>query len=199
METIKNNFIKKGYAVSVFDNRQDAVKYLNKNIDGVTVGIGGSMTVKELGLYDSLIEHNKVYWHWENNSGLSAEQVFKNAAQADIYLVSANGVSKTGEIVNIDGACNRVSASVFGHKKVYIIIGVNKIVDTCEQAVFRARNTAAPKNAARLNRNTPCAAKGNKCYDCNSPERICRNLSVLWTKPTGCEFEIVIINEKLGY
>ena len=199
MDEIRNNLIKKGYEVSFFNSSDEAKCYLNEKIDGMTVGIGGSMTIKELGLYDALKEHNKVYWHWENNGDLSTDQVLKNASQADVYLLSANGIAKTGEIVNIDGACNRVSASVFGHKKVYVVIGVNKIVDTGEQAIYRARNIAAPKNAVRLKRKTPCAVNGDKCYDCNSAERICRNLSVLWTKPTSCEFEVVIINEELGY
>ena len=69
----------------------------------------------------------------------------------------------------------------------------------CEAAVFRARNIAAPLNAKRLNRKTPCAVNADKCYDCKSTERICRNLSVLWDKPTGAEYEVILIEENLGY
>lgn len=65
--------------------------------------------------------------------------------------------------------------------------------------IYRARNVASPLNAKRLNRKTPCAVKGDKCYNCNSPERICRNLSVLWTKPTGAEYEVVLIEEEIGF
>lgn len=199
MEKIKNSLIEKGYTVSIFKTCDEAVEYLNNNIDDVDVGIGGSMTIKELGLYEKLKLHNKVYWHWENESGMSQDEILKKASQSKVYLTSANGLAQTGEIVNIDGTCNRVSASVFGHEKVYFIIGKNKIVPTCEQAISRARNIAAPKNAIRLNKNTPCAINKDRCYDCNSPERICKNLSLLWTKPSSCEFEVVIIEQDLGY
>ena len=68
-----------------------------------------------------------------------------------------------------------------------------------EEALDRARNIAAPLNAQRLGVKTPCAVRGDKCYDCKSPQRICRNFSVLWRKPTGCEYEVILIHEKLGY
>ena len=73
------------------------------------------------------------------------------------------------------------------------------IASDLERAIYRARNIASPLNAKRLNRKTPCAVKGDKCYDCNSPERICRNLSVLWRKPTGADYEVILIKEELGF
>jgi hypothetical protein len=107
---------------------------------------------------------------------------------------------ETGEILNIDGTGNRVSATLYGHKKVYFIIGVNKIAPDFESALWRARNIASPKNAPRLNRNTPCALKADKCYDCSSPERICNGLVVYWhTMKGNKETEVVIINQDLGY
>ena len=81
----------------------------------------------------------------------------------------------------------------------YFVIGKNKIAPDYDKALWRARNIAAPKNAQRLNKNTPCAVKGDRCYDCSSPERICKGLAVLWKKPTNCPYEIVLINEDLGY
>ena len=121
------------------------------------------------------------------------------ACRAEIYISSVNAISENGEIVNIDNTGNRVAAISYGPEKVYLVIGSNKVADTLESAIYRARNVASPMNAKRLNRKTPCAVKGDKCYDCNSPERICRNLSVLWTKPTGAIYEIILINESLGY
>ena len=110
-----------------------------------------------------------------------------------------NGLAETGEIVNIDGNCNRVAASMFGPKRVYYVVGINKIAPDFEKALWRARNVAAPKNAQRLGKKTPCAVKADRCYDCKSPERICRGLSVLWRKPTGFEqAEVVLIEEELG-
>jgi NAD-dependent dihydropyrimidine dehydrogenase PreA subunit len=121
------------------------------------------------------------------------------AAQAEIYISSVNGISEQGEIVNIDNTVNRVAAISYGPSKIYLVIGANKVTSDCESALFRARNIAAPLNAKRLNRKTPCAANGDRCYDCKSPERICRNLSVLWEKPVGAEYEIILINEDLGF
>ena len=116
-----------------------------------------------------------------------------------MYISSANGLSETGEIINIDGACNRVSSICYGHEKVIFVIGKNKLAPTYDEALFRARNIAAPKNAQRLGKNTPCAVKGDRCYDCSSPDRICRVLSVWWSKPMIGEFEVVLIDEELGF
>ena len=121
------------------------------------------------------------------------------ASKAEIYISSVNGISEQGEIINIDNTGNRVAAISFGPSKVYLVLGSNKVTKDFESAMSRARNIAAPLNAKRLNRKTPCAVQADRCYDCNSPERICRNLSVLWSKPTGAEYEIILIDEKLGY
>lgn len=194
IKKLQENLKAKGYLTSYFETAQEAVDYLDSQIDGLSVGFGGSVTLNELGIYDRLTTHNKTIWHWQD-SGIVAE-----AAVADVYLTSANGVAETGEILNIDGTGNRVSSTLYGHKKVYFIIGVNKIAPDFESALWRARNIAAPKNAQRLKRNTPCAVKGDKCYDCSSPERICNGLVVQWQKMKGNkETEVVIINQDLGY
>ena len=93
----------------------------------------------------------------------------------------------------------RVAAISFGPVDIYFIIGSNKITDDYESAMYRARNIAAPLNARRLNRNTPCALKADKCYDCSSPDRICRNFSVFHEKPFGARYHIILVNEVLGY
>ena len=196
---IKANLENYGYEVSCFENVQDANEHLNKAIDGVSVGIGGTMTFVQMGAYESLKAHNKILWHMKPEEGLTAQELRHLSGTADVYISSANAISKTGEIVNIDNNCDRVANTLYGHKKVFFVIGKNKIADTLEDAIFRARNVAAPLNAKRLNRKTPCAINGDKCYDCNSPDRICRGLSVLWRKPAGCEYEVVLINEDLGF
>ena len=182
-----------GYTVRVFDSGEAAADYLNGAIDGVSVGIGGSVTVQQLGLYDRLAQHNQVYWHWQGGP----EQRDK-AAGADVYLTSANGLAETGEILNIDGTGNRVASTLYGHKKVYFVIGANKLAPTRDEALWRARNIAAPLNARRLEKKTPCAVNGDRCYDCKSPDRICRGLVELWGPMMGMETEVVLINEDLG-
>lgn len=101
--------------------------------------------------------------------------------------------------MNIDGRCNRVASIVYGHEKVYLIAGGNKIEADMERALHRARNIAAPLNAQRLGVQTPCAVKGERCFDCSSPQRICKGLSILWEAPIGSAVEVVLIREDLGY
>ena len=191
VELLASNLKELGYAVNVFDCKEDATKYLCTNIKNTSVGIGGSVTVQELNLYEELAKNNDVYWHWEK-----AE--IAKANSADVYLSSVNGISMDGVIINIDGTGNRVASILYGHKKVYLIFGINKIAENYELALDRARNIAAVKNAIRLKKNTPCVKTG-KCMNCKSPERICRGLTVLWEKPKGQDYEIIIVKEELGY
>ena len=192
MERVRKNLEEQGFQTSCFATAKEAADYLDAQIDGATVGIGGSMTFQAMGLSERLSKHNDVIWHWEGGE-------LRRAMLADVYLTSVNGLAETGEIVNIDGNCNRVAASMFGPKRVYYVVGINKIAPDFEKALWRARNVAAPKNAQRLGKKTPCAVKADRCYDCKSPERICRGLSVLWRKPTGFEqAEVVLIEEELG-
>ena len=197
--TLKNNLEKKGYKVAVFDNKEAATKYLDSQIDGRTVGFGGSVTLREMNLFETLSKHNTVYSHENKPENMTVAEARTVAARSDIYISSVNGISEDGVIVNIDNTGNRVAAISYGPQKVYLVTGGNKLAKDYEAALFRARNIAAPLNAKRLNRKTPCAVNGEKCYDCNSPERICRNLSVLWDKPVGAEYEVILINEDLGY
>ena len=169
-DTVKKNLEDRGYAVRVFGSGAEAAAYLDGAVDGKTVGFGGSMTLDQLGLYDALGRHNTVVWHWKQEAGLARRE----AMFTQVYLTSANGLAETGEILNIDGIGNRVAATLFGHEKVYFVIGRNKLAPTYDEALWRARNIASPKNAQRLGKKTPCAVKGDRCYDCKSPDRICR-------------------------
>ena len=193
MEKTMASLIERGFSVQHFATAKEAADYLDSQIDCTTVGIGGSCTVQEMGLYPRLAAHNKVVWHWEGG-------FLTDAATTDVYISSANGLAETGEIVNIDGNCNRVASTMFGHDKVYFVIGSNKIAPDYDAALWRARNIAAPKNAQRLKRDTPCAVNGDKCYNCKSAQRICKGLVVLWNKMGGNkEMEVVIVNQNLGY
>ncbi|MDA3081586.1 lactate utilization protein [Campylobacter sp. CS_NA1] len=199
IEKTAKNLENLGYKVSVFENKEKATQYLNSQINGVSVGFGGSMSIKEMGLYEALNSHNDTYWHWVLDKNLSADETRKIALTTDIYISSVNGVSKGGEIINIDGTGNRIGALCYGHKKVYFIIGKNKIAPDFDSAMSRARNVAAVKNANRFGVKTPCVLNGDKCYDCKSKERICRGFSVFYYPPNGCEYEVVLIDENLGF
>ena len=193
-DTVKKNLEDRGYAVRVFGTGAEAAAYLDGAVDGKTVGFGGSMTLDQLGLYDALGRHNTVVWHWKQEAGPARRE----AMFTQVYLTSANGLAETGEILNIDGIGNRVAATLFGHEKVYFVIGRNKLAPTYDEALWRARNIASPKKAQRLGKKTPCAVKGDRCYDCKSPDRICRGLVTLWGPMTGMEAEVLLVDEDLG-
>lgn len=197
--TLKTNLEKMGYLVTCFDTAAQACEYLEQSITGKTIGIGGSVTIQQMNLFEKLSLQNKVYWHWKLENGMTADEARAFARNADIYLSSVNGIAESGEIINIDGNGNRVSEIMYGHEKVYFIVGENKIEKDYDSALFRARNIAAPLNAKRLSKKTPCAIKADKCYNCKSPDRICRGLSVLWSKPECSEYEVILIHEHLGY
>lgn len=191
--TVKANLEARGFAVSCFATTEEAMDYLDSKLDGRTIGIGGSMTIRDMGLDQRLEQHNQVIWHWKDGT-------LRDAAGTQVYLTSVNGLAETGEIINIDGTGNRVASTIFGHEEVYFIVGRNKLAADYDKALWRARNIASPKNAQRLGRKTPCAVKGDKCYDCKSPERICRALTVLWEAPTGIgRSEVVLIDQELGF
>ena len=188
----------RGFAVSRFAAKEEAADYLAGEVKGMSVGLGGSMTLKEIGVEDRLKENNTVYWHWTATA--DPQEALRQAMTTDVYLLSANAIAEdTGEILNIDGTGNRVSSSLFGHKKVYFVAGKNKISPNYESALFRLRNVVSPKNAQRLGRKTPCALNADKCYNCDSPERICKALVVFFQKIGSMDVEVILIDEDLGY
>ena len=182
------------YSVQHFATSAEAAAYLTQNITGTTVGMGGSKTVEQLGLYELLSEKNTVYWHWKSTEPETREK----ANAAEVYLTGANAISEDGEILNIDGAGNRLAAQVYGRKRLYIIAGTNKICPDFNAALYRARNTAAVLNCRRFNGNTPCKLDG-KCHDCRSLDRICNALLVLWAPMAGMKTEVILIDGELGF
>lgn len=195
-DELTRNLEQHGFTVHRFATGLEAAEYINASLDGRTIGVGGSMTVKELGLYDSLAAHNQVHWHWSPEGPAAREA----AMGAQVYLCSANAVSETGEIVNIDGVGNRVAGTLYGHEEVWLVAGVNKIAPDEASALRRARNTASPLNNRRTGKKTPCTASCDRCYDCQSPDRGCAALVILWRKPAGIPaMHVVLVEEELGY
>ena len=191
VDAICKTFTARGFGFTYFPTASEARSYLTDSCKGKSVSLGGSMTLKALGFPEAFQYGTSVHWHWVRKG-----EYFQ---KPDIYLSSANALSETGEIVNIDGTGNRVSATLFGPKRCIFVCGVNKLCPDLESAVERARNIAAPLNAKRLGVKTPCAVDG-KCHDCKSPERICRAMAIHMGSPLGMEkCEIVLIGEPLGY
>ncbi|MEW9124163.1 MAG: lactate utilization protein, partial [Thermotaleaceae bacterium] len=183
-----------------FDTVDEAKKYVLSSIDKERcVGIGGSITVQDMNLYEALKEQgNEVIWHWQESTPEGKAAALGKAGKADVYLTSTNALTLTGELFNVDGVGNRVTSMIFGPKKVMILCGINKICRDGIDALDRLRKQAAPPNTKRLNRKTPCAVTG-ECADCDSPERICNVTTIIHKKPSQMEMEVVIIGENMGY
>lgn len=192
---VQEAFQSHGFSVRWFSTGKEAAAYLSGKLRNRTVGIGGSVTVRQLGLYEELAKHNVVVWHHRNGG----DEVKRLAAQCSIYITSVNAASETGELVNIDGAGNRLAMMLYGPQQVYYLIGKNKLAKNLSAALARARNIAAPKNAQRLGVRTPCSEKGDRCYQCSSPERICCATLILDRAPNRTLSEILFIDEDLGF
>lgn len=195
IKSLENN----GYNVSFFKTGNESVKYLENTVENKTVGFGGSRTLADLDLQNRLSKKNKVWNPDFPEEGESFRSTAMKSLDSDYYFLSANGLSEDGIIVLLDATGNRLGGSLFGHKKVYYVIGTNKIEENLERTIWRVRNIAAPKNAVRFQLKTPCAVKGDKCYDCKSPDRICNSLLIHLKKTDACEAEAILIDEALGF
>lgn len=196
LEKTRKNLEGRGFRVHRFASGAEAAEFLVQTLHGTSIGIGGSVTIDEIGVYDRLSADNDVIWRWKKPTPDSRER----GAAAETFLCSANGVSETGEIVNIDGYGNRVAGTIYGPQRVFLVVGRNKIAPDLNGAIDRARNIAAPLNARRLNRHTPCAVGEPRCHDCRSPEKICGVMTVFFMPPTSIkEFHVILVNEDLGY
>lgn len=196
LEKTGKNLENRGFRVHRFASGAEAAEFLVQTLHGTSIGIGGSVTIDTLGVYDRLCGSNEVFWHWKNH----APETRERAGKAETYLCSANGVSENGEIVNIDGFGNRVAGTIYGPERVFLVVGRNKIAPDLTGAIDRARNIAAPLNARRLSRHTPCAVGEPRCRDCRSPEKICGVMTVFFMPPTSIkEFHVILVDEDLGY
>ncbi len=196
VQALKENY----FDAAFFTGKKDLISRVMGYVKpGMKIGIGGSMTLREIGLVEKIKKEKvTVLDHWE--AGLSKEEIQAMRIQhltSDLFLSGSNAITENGEIVNIDGFGNRVSSITFGPKKVVIVAGYNKIVPDVEAAIERIKDVAAPMNAKRLNLPLPCAKTGY-CHDCKSEQRICRIVSILERKPNGTDISVFIINESLG-
>lgn len=194
-------FRKNGFDAKYFPKRSGALDYIAACINKDTmVGLGGSMTVAELGIRDIAREKGAILLD-HTIPGISPEEKFsimRRQVCSDLFISSSNALTEKGELVNVDHAGNRVAALVFGPKRTIVVAGLNKIVPDEGSAFKRIAMCSAPMNNKRLNRANPCVQTG-QCVDCSSPERICRSYCVIRKKPALSEFSILIIGETLGY
>ena len=166
--------------------------------EGATVGWGGAMSAQQIGLMDAV--NNGPYNAYDRDKCATPEEraeLMYKCLQADVFLTGANGISIDGQMVNIDGTGNRVAAIAFGPKTVLVVVGMNKVVDTLEEAVRRARTVAAPANQQRFGLENPCTVTGS-CADCKSVSCICNQIIITrHCRPQG-RIKFVLVGEDLG-
>ena len=161
-----------------------------------SVTMGGCMSAHEIGLVDAL--KNGPYDFIDRDQYSDKRAAMLAAYDADIYLTSANALTRDGIMVNIDGNANRVSAIAQGPRKVIVIAGMNKICDDLDSAMKRARNVAAPMNAQRFGLSTPCSVNGS-CFDCKSPDTICCQFLITRYSRHADRIHVILVNDTLGF
>jgi hypothetical protein len=180
--------------------KQASTEMMTRIPPEATVGIGGSVTIRELGVIEELEKRgNKVVHHWRTDIPKEKNrEVRKKEGLADYYLTSANAITRDGDIINIDGIGNRVAHMIYGPDNVMIVAGYNKIVNDIDQGIRRSKDIAAVINANRVGAKTPCATTG-KCIDCKAPGRICRVTTIIQYRPWQTNIQVLLVNEKLGF
>lgn len=199
IEVILKKLEEKKIGGKYFNTKEEAKKaILSEILPGEVVGIGGSMTIMEMKLHEALSDTgNTVYWHWLVEPE-KRDEIRKKASEADVYLTSTNALTEAGELINIDGIGNRVSAMYYGPKKVIVVCGINKICSDYTSAIDRIKREACPQNAIRLGLKTPCAATG-QCTDCLSPQRMCNITTIINHKPMAIDLNVYIVGESMGF
>lgn len=197
--------LEKRYFKAYFCNNKEETNKLLLNLisKDEIISWGGSVTIDELGIKKFFKENNyKLIDRDEAKTEEEREELIIKSLTSDVFLMSANAISEDGEIVNIDKKGNRIAALCCGAKKVFIVIGVNKITKTLDDAISRARNHAAPINAQRIasvcKMNTPCAINGS-CANCKSEDSICSNILITRLCYPKDRINVIVVNEELGF
>lgn len=194
--------LKKNEFLAYYFPKADEARHLvlHSVREGMRVGLGGSMTLREMGMVEGLKEKGALILdHWDES--LSFEEtlrVRKEQLVCDVLLSSVNAVTEAGELVSRDGIGNRTSAMTFGPEKVFLLAGTQKIVPDLAAAIRRIDEVAAPRRAKSLSMDLPCT-KADGCVNCNDPNRICRATLILHRRPLLTDITVILIGEALGY
>lgn len=163
-----------------------------------TVGWGGAMSAEQIGLMDAISAGD--YTPIDRSLCTTAQEIrqtYLRCLSADVFITGANALSLDGQMVNIDGTGNRLAAIAYGPETILVIAGMNKVADSLDAAITRARTVAAPMNQQRFLRKTPCSATST-CADCKSPECICNQILITRNcRPAG-RIKFILVGEELG-
>lgn len=198
MQTLINTLESCGYKVHFVQTKEEALELSNSMIEsGMSIGLGGSTTVKEIGLLDSIVSRDDITLFNQYEKGISMEENTNRRRQGmltDLYVTGTNAITKDGKLVNADGSGNRVAALIFGPKKVLVVAGVNKIVDTVEDGFIRLMDIAATKNVDRMNN----LAKINGKEPRHNLDNIANKFTYIKADEKD-RINIILVNEELGY
>ncbi|AEG59753.1 lactate utilization protein [Desulforamulus ruminis] len=200
-QKIVETLIKNEFDAVYLSTVKEAADFIMKHVQPEsTVGFGGSMTIRNMGIQDKVkAVGGKVLDH--GAPGLSREEVVAVARKemlSDLYLCSSNAITLDGALVNIDGMGNRIAAMNFGPKKVIVVVSVDKVCKDEAAAFDRLETIAAPMNNKRLETSNPCIKTGI-CADCQGKTRICRMYSVTRKKPMATDITVVVVGESCGF
>lgn len=195
---ILQNLKQRGFYPFFVKDGSQVLEILKQNIPPESeIGFGGSVTIEQLNLPVKLQESGYKCNHRILNK-LSSSQLNDRNRLVDYYITSTNAISLDGILVNTDGRANRISAMCYGPKKLFFVLGKNKICPDLNAALKRIEEVAAPLNAKRLNKNTPCAKDG-KCIKCGSADTICKATLILYHPTSSMEVFVIIVDKELGY
>ena len=199
-QTLIEHFSKRGIEAYYAEDGNAALKTALRFVTpGSRVSWGGSMTLEEIGLIDALKSGDWVVLDRSvPKTPEEMKEFYSKVAVCDYYFMSTNAMTLQGELVNIDGNGNRVASLIFGPENVIIVAGMNKLCPDLDSAVARARNTAAPMNTVRLNKETPCTQIG-RCADCMRPDCICNQFVITRRSGIPGRIKIILVGESLGY
>lgn len=186
------------FKVDVVENASDCLVLIDELIhEGETISVGGSMTLFEMGVIDYL-ESKKDIVYLDRYHAENPIDIYHQALTCDTYITSSNAVTMDGQLYNVDGTGNRVSALTYGPDRVLVIVGWNKLVKDIPSAINRVEEIAAPANVVRLVKDTPCATLGY-CVHCNSPNKICSTKVITSRSHIKDRIHVIIVKENLGY
>lgn len=192
---------KNDFEAEFFKTKEEALHHILDNIpDQAKIGIGGSATLREIGLMDRLREKDYILYD-HNAAGLTPEgktQQRYSQLTSDIFFSSSNAITLNGELVNIDYIGNRVGSMMFGPRKVIVVVGINKVTRDIEEGLQRIRMYAAPLNSKRHELPNPCIKTG-QCTDCQGTTRICNITTIIHRCPPLTDIKVVVIGENLGF
>ncbi|MBQ1170931.1 MAG: lactate utilization protein [Oscillospiraceae bacterium] len=199
-ELLVKNLRSRHFEAYYCESREQALEKALELIPmGATVGWGGALSAKQIGLLDAM--NNGNYNAIDRDKAPNPEQrkqAMKRCLLADVFITGANALSMDGQMVNIDGNGNRVAPIVYGPESIIVIAGMNKVMDTLDAAMIRARTVAAPMNKQRFDLQTPCEVTGT-CGDCKSEGCICNQILITRnSKPAG-RIKMILVGEDLGF